>query len=32
VLRVLGWVYVAVVCVLAVAAPILLVITNGGGG
>ena len=30
--RILGWLYFAVVCVLAVAAPILLVITNGGGG
>jgi manganese transport protein len=32
VMRVLGWVYFALVCVLAVAAPILLVVTNGGGG
>jgi manganese transport protein len=32
VLHVLGWIYLAVVCVLAVAAPILLVVTNGGGG
>jgi hypothetical protein len=32
VLRVLRWLYLAVVCVLAVAAPVLLVITNGGGG
>jgi manganese transport protein len=30
--RVLGWIYFAIVCVLAVAAPILLVATNGGGG
>jgi manganese transport protein len=29
--RVLGWIYFAIVCVLAVAAPILLVATNGGG-
>jgi Mn2+/Fe2+ NRAMP family transporter len=30
--RVLGWLYLVVVCVIAVAAPVLLVITNGGGG
>lgn len=30
--RSLGWVYFALICVLAVAAPVLLVITNGGGG
>jgi manganese transport protein len=28
----LGWLYFAVICVLAVAAPILLLATNGGGG
>lgn len=32
VLRVVGWAYFALVCVLAVALPILLVVTNGGGG
>jgi manganese transport protein len=30
--RLLGWLYFAIVCVLAVAAPILLLATNGGGG
>jgi Mn2+/Fe2+ NRAMP family transporter len=30
--RVLGWSSFVIVCVLAVAAPILLVATNGGGG
>jgi manganese transport protein len=30
--RLLGWLYFALVCVLAVAAPILLLATNGGGG
>jgi Mn2+/Fe2+ NRAMP family transporter len=28
----LGWAYFAVICVLTVAAPILLLATNGGGG
>jgi manganese transport protein len=28
----LGWIYFALICVLAVAAPILLVVTNGGSG
>ena len=28
----LGWVYFALICVLTVAAPVLLVMTNGGGG
>jgi len=28
----LGWAYFALICVLTVAAPILLVVTNGGGG
>jgi manganese transport protein len=30
--NVLGWAYFGVICVLTVAAPILLVATNGGGG
>jgi Mn2+/Fe2+ NRAMP family transporter len=30
--RTLGWVYFGVICVLTVAAPILLFATNGGGG
>jgi Mn2+/Fe2+ NRAMP family transporter len=30
--RVLGWFYFGVVCVVAVAAPLLLIATNGGGG
>jgi Mn2+/Fe2+ NRAMP family transporter len=30
--RVLGWTYFALICALTVAAPVLLVITNGGGG
>ncbi len=30
--RVLGWAYFALICVLTVAAPILLIATNGGGG
>jgi manganese transport protein len=30
--RTLGWAYFVVVCVLAVAAPVLLIATNGGGG
>lgn len=30
--RVLGWAYFGVICVLTVAAPVLLVATNGGGG
>jgi len=29
--RVLGWAYFGLICVLAVAAPILFVATNGGG-
>jgi manganese transport protein len=29
--RVLGWAYFGLICVLAVAAPILFIITNGGG-
>ena len=29
--RVLGWGYFALICVLAVAAPVLFVVTNGGG-
>ena len=28
----LGWAYFVLICVLAVAAPILLFATNGGGG
>ena len=28
----LGWAYFALICVLSVAAPILFVVTNGGGG
>jgi manganese transport protein len=32
IIRLLGWLYFAVVCVLAVTAPILLIATNGGGG
>jgi Mn2+/Fe2+ NRAMP family transporter len=28
----LGWIYFALICLLAVAAPILLVVTNGGSG
>jgi manganese transport protein len=28
----LGWTYFAVICVLTVAAPVLLIVTNGGGG
>ena len=32
IMRTLGWVYLGVVCILAVAAPILLIATNGGGG
>jgi manganese transport protein len=30
--RSLGWIYLAVVCIVAVAAPLLLIATNGGGG
>jgi Mn2+/Fe2+ NRAMP family transporter len=30
--RTLGWFYMAVICVIAVAAPILLFVTNGGAG
>jgi Mn2+/Fe2+ NRAMP family transporter len=30
--RGLGWIYFGVVCVVAVAAPVLLFVTNGGGG
>jgi Mn2+/Fe2+ NRAMP family transporter len=30
--RILGWAYFALICVLTVAAPILLLATNGGGG
>jgi Mn2+/Fe2+ NRAMP family transporter len=30
--RVLGWFYFAIVCVIAVAAPVLLIATNGGAG
>ena len=30
--RVLGWGYFGVICVLTVAAPVLLIVTNGGGG
>jgi Mn2+/Fe2+ NRAMP family transporter len=29
--RVLGWSYFALICVLAIAAPVLFVVTNGGG-
>jgi hypothetical protein len=29
--RILGWAYFCLICVLAVAAPILFTITNGGG-
>jgi hypothetical protein len=29
--RTLGWGYFALICVLAVAAPILFIATNGGG-
>jgi hypothetical protein len=28
----LGWAYFALICVLTVAAPILLAVTDGGGG
>ena len=28
--RVLGWVYFGLICVLAVAAPVLFIVTNGG--
>ena len=31
-MRVLGWFYLAIVCVIAVAAPVLLIATNGGAG
>jgi len=30
--RVLGWAYFGLVCVITVAAPVLLLVTNGGGG
>jgi manganese transport protein len=30
--RVVGWFYIGVICVIAVAAPVLLFVTNGGGG
>jgi Mn2+/Fe2+ NRAMP family transporter len=30
--NVVGWAYFALICVLTVAAPILLIVTNGGGG
>ena len=30
--RTLGWGYFGVICVLTVAAPVLLIATNGGGG
>jgi len=30
--RILGWAYFGLICVLTVAAPILLIATNGGGG
>jgi len=29
--RVLGWFYFGLICALAVAAPILFIVTNGGG-
>jgi manganese transport protein len=29
--RTLGWIYFGILCVLAVAAPILFIATNGGG-
>jgi Mn2+/Fe2+ NRAMP family transporter len=29
--RVLGWSYFVLICVLAVAAPVLFIVTNGGG-
>jgi hypothetical protein len=29
--RALGWTYFAIICVLALAAPVLFVATNGGG-
>ena len=29
--RILGWGYFGLICVLAVAAPVLFVVTNGGG-
>lgn len=32
VIRAVGWAYFVLICVLAVAAPILLLATNGGGG
>lgn len=28
----LGWLYFGIICILAIAAPVLLVMTNGGGG
>ena len=30
--RTIGWAYFGVICVLTVAAPVLLFATNGGGG
>ena len=30
--RMVGWAYFGLICVMTVAAPILLVVTNGGGG
>jgi manganese transport protein len=30
--RTLGWAYFGLICLLAVVAPVLLVMTNGGGG
>jgi hypothetical protein len=30
--HVVGWLYFGLICVLTVAAPVLLVVTNGGGG
>jgi hypothetical protein len=30
--RILGWSYFVLICVLTIAAPILLIATNGGGG
>jgi hypothetical protein len=29
--RVLGWAYFGLICALAVAAPVLFIVTNGGG-
>ena len=30
--HVVGWLYFGLICILTVAAPVLLVVTNGGGG